>query len=127
MPRFDRLHNAELMHYLHGSCIHDAIIQGLNYDSKNGIFTIDAINPIFDVRINFAFYEVELALAIKGHEFGSQTAIVSLTAEEDFSYLNNYYPKYGENKEAYLYLLFQTFSGSEIHIISKEVVVEIEK
>ena len=45
-------------------------------------------------------------------------------AGDFFSYLQKYLPNHGEYMDS-LYLLFQTFSGNELHIVSKEVIVEI--
>ena len=63
--------------------------------------------------------------AIKGDWSENRETIISLTAEEDFSYLQNYNIKHSEYMEDSLYLLFQMFSGDELHIVSKEVIIEV--
>ena len=86
---------------------------------------VETFNPIFDVGLNFTFHDIGITLAISGNEPGSRETIISLTAEEDFSYLQNYIQQYSSSLENSLYLLFQMFSGDELHIVSKEVNVEI--
>ena len=71
------------------------------------------------------FIGIGIALTIKGDWSGNRETIISLTVEEDSSYLQNYLLKHGEYTEDSLYLLFQMFSGDELHIVSKEVIIEI--
>ena len=73
------------------------------------------------------FLNIDITLAIKGNEHGSRETILSLTVEDDFSYLQNYIPNRCEGVEDSLYLLFQMFSGDELHIVSKEVIAEITR
>ena len=51
--------------------------------------------------------------------------ILSLTVEENFSYLQRHIQNYRESMDDFLYLLFQMFSGDEWHIVSGEVTVEV--
>lgn len=57
---------------------------------------------------------------------GDRTTVLSLTVEEDFSYLQNHQLlkqcKYTKDD---LYFLVQMFSGDELHIVSKEVIAEV--
>ena len=82
-------------------------------------------NSTFGVAYDLTFKNVEIALAIKGKEYGSSETLVSLTVEKDFSYLQVYNPKCGEFAQDSLYLLFQMFSGDELHIVAQEVLIEI--
>lgn len=125
MLRFDKNNTQELKELLYNSCVHDAKLENIGYNCGENSIKIELFNPIFNVKIDLTFQNIEIALAIKGKEYGSPETIISLTAEEDFSYLQTYLPKYSECIEASLYLLFQMFSGDELHIVSKEVVVEI--
>lgn len=124
MPRFDKNNIKELKRVLYDSCVHDAKLGSVEYKCGNDSIKIELFNSIFNVRISLTFCNIEIALATKGREYGNRETIISLTAEDDFSYLQNYIPnaEYGGN---YLYLLFQMFSGDELHIVSKEVIVEI--
>lgn len=125
MPRFDKYHIKELQEFLHYSHIHDAKLESVRYERREDRLIVEAFNPIFNVGLNLTFRDVEIALAINGNELGSRETIISLTVEEDFSYLQKYIQQYSKNLENSLYLLFQMFSGDELHIVSKEVNVEI--
>ncbi len=125
MPRFDKSKITELNEFLYNSYIHDAKIETIRYERGKDNIKIEAFNPIFNVKIDLTFRDIEITLAIRGNELGSHETIISLTAEEDFSYLKNYIQKYSEIIEDSLYLLFQMFSGDELHIVSREVIIEI--
>ncbi len=125
MPRFDKNNIKEIKDFLYNSCVHDAKLENVGYKCGEDTIKIELLNPIFNVKINLIFHNIGIALAIKGEAHGSRETIISLTAEEDFSYLKNYLPNYNEGIEDSLYLLFQMFSGDELHIVSREVSVEI--
>lgn len=127
MPRFDKSKTRELNEFLYNSCIHDAKLESVKYERGESSLKVEAFNPIFNVKIDVTFCDVGIALAIRGTDLGSRETIISLTAEEDFSYLQNYIQKYSESIEDSLYLLFQMFSGDELHIVSREVIVEIAR
>ena len=124
MMKFDRNSITKLKEFLYNSCVHDAKMKSIEYQcGENGI-KIELFNPIFNSKMTIIFQNVEIVLAVKGKWYGDSKTIVSLTVKEDFSYLKTYLQKYSEGVESSLYLLFQMFSGDELHIVSKEVVVE---
>lgn len=125
MPRFDKNKIKEIKDCLYNSCVHDAKLENVEYKCGEDTIKIELFNPIFHVKVNLTFHNIGIALAIKGHEYGSRETILSLTVEEDFSYLQNYLPNHSDGLEDSLYLLFQMFSGDELHIVSREVSVEI--
>ena len=125
MPRYNKNNIKELQDFLYNSYVHDAKIEYFQYNCKDDNIKIELINPIFDIRISLTFLDIEIALNIKSEWSGNRETILSLTAEEDFSYLQKYLIKYSEYTEDSLYLLFQMFSGDELHIVAKEVVIEI--
>ena len=125
MPRFDKCHIKELQEILYYSHIHDSKLESVRYERRENRLIVETFNPIFNVGINLTFYDIGLSLAISGNGLGSRETIISLTVEEDFSYLQNYSQQYRKSFENSLYLLFQMFSGDELHIVSKEVNVEI--
>ena len=96
MPRFDKSKIEELKEYLYNSSIHDAILENLRYEQGEESLKIETFNPNFNVKINFTFYDVRVALATRGNDFGSRETIISLTVE-DFSYLLNYIQKFSES------------------------------
>ena len=125
MPRFDKSNIAELKAFLYESWGHDAEIELVNIDHGNDRIDISLFNPYFDVKIDFNFHIVEVALSIKGKWHGNRKEIIGITVEDDFSYLEKHLQNYSEYNEDSLYLLFQMFSGDELHIVSKEVIIEI--
>ena len=127
MPRFDKNNTEELKEFLYNSCVHDAKLENVGYECGEDSIKIELFHSFFNVKIDMFFHNIEIALAIKGNEHGSRETILSLTVEEDFSYLQNYTPNHCEGVEDSLYLLFQMFSGDEWHIVSKEVIVEITR
>ena len=100
-------------------------MKNINYDCSEGNIKIELFNPIFDVKIDLTFLDIGITLTVKGEWSENRGTILSLTAEEDFSYLKNYLIKHSECMEDSLYMLFQMFSGDELHIVSKEVIIEI--
>lgn len=127
MKKFDKNNSSKLKELLYDSFVHDAKLENIEYKCGEDGIKIELFNPIFNVKIYLTFYNIEIAFAIKGREAGSQETIISLTVEEDFSYLQTYLSNQSVDMASSLYLLFQTFSGAELHIVSKEVVVEVVK
>ena len=128
MLRFDKNNIKELKELFYNSCVHDAKLKNVIYKYGKNSIKVELFNPTFNIKIALIFHNVVIAFTIKGKAHGSQETIISLTAEEDFSYLQTYLPKCGECiQDDSLYLLFQMFSGDELHIVSKEVMVEINQ
>lgn len=125
MPRFDKNNAEQLKEFLYSSCVHDAKLENIRYDYEENIIKVNLFNSIFKVKIDLTFYDIGISLAIKGENFGNRETIISLTIEEDFSYLPIDFSKYTGLDETSIYLLFQMFSGDELHIVSKEVIIEI--
>ena len=121
MLRYNKNNIKELKEYLYNSYVHDAKLKNIKYDCSEDNIKIELFNPIFDVEIALTFLNIGITLIIKGEWSENRETIISLTAEEDFSYLQNYLIKHSECMEDSLYLLFQMFSGDELHIVSKEV------
>ncbi len=125
MSRYNKSNIKELKDYFCHSCVHDAKLKNIKYDYGEDTVKIELFNPIFDIKINLTFLNIGIMFAIKGDWSENRETIISLTAEEDFSYLQNYNIKHSEYMEDSLYLLFQMFSGDELHIVSKEVIIEV--
>nr|MBQ8890907.1 hypothetical protein [Clostridia bacterium] len=125
MPRYSKNNTKELKELLYNSYVHDAKLENVKYDCRQDSIKIELFNPISNVKIDLTFLNIGIALKIKGEWSGNHETILSLTVEEDFSYWQNYLFNYSEYMENSLYLLFQMFSGDELHIVSKEVIVEI--
>ena len=125
MARFNKNNEKELKKFLYNNYIHDSKLGKFYYDCNEDSIQIELWNPIFGGQINLAFFNISIVLARKGDWIGDRTTILSLTVEEDFSQLQNSNLDNNEYKENSLYLMFQTFSGAELHIGSKEVLADI--
>ena len=121
MPKFEKSSLKELRAYLYDSAVHDATIEKIDCNYGADCMEISLWNPFFKRRIDLTFRNIELVFARKGKEFGSRDTVISLTAEEDTSYLQTYLSTCSEYPEGALYLLFQMLSGDELHIVAKEV------
>ena len=84
----------------------------------------DQENPIFNVKIDLTFLDIGITFTVKSEWSENRETIISLTGEEDFSYLQNYLIKHSECMEDSLYMRFQRFSGDELYIVFKKVVIE---
>lgn len=128
MQKFDKRKIKKVKDLLYNSYVHDAKLEKVEHKYGEDTIDIEVFNPIFNVKIHFVFYNIGIVLAIPGKtQYGSRETIISLTVEEDFSYLQSYLPNYSAGVADSLYLLFQMFSGDELHIVSKEVSIEIVK
>ena len=125
MPRYNKNDIKELKEFLCNSYVHDAKLKIISYNCSEGSIRIELFNPIFDVKIDLIFLDTVITLAVKGEWSENRETIISLTAEDDFSYLENYFIRHGEYMQDSLYMLFQMFSGDELHIVSKEVITYV--
>ena len=114
---FDITNVSDLIEFLRGTSIHDSIIENYNYTGDNNRFDLRVFNPIFKEKMNFVFNGVECLKFLRGHEIGCSKTINSLTVEDSCSELC-----YGA--ENMIYLLFQMFSGDELHIVFESLYVE---
>ena len=92
-------------------CIAVLKLENIKYDCREDNIKIELFNPIFNVKIALTFLDIRITFTIKGEWSENRETVVSLTAEEDFSYLQNYLLKHNKCMEDSLYLLFQMFSG----------------
>lgn len=125
--RFNKNSFKELKEYIYSSYIHDAVVKSIEYKQNEKILIIDAENSFFNTKFQIIFSDIEFLLSIKGKQFGNDESIISLTAEDDFSYLYNYLNSHVEFDENNVYILIQMLSGSELHILSQEVEINIEE
>ena len=125
MPRFDKSNFTDLKAFLYNCYGHDAKMERVNTDYENERIEISLFNPYFGVKMVYTFCGVEFILSLKGDWHGNRKEIIGVTVEDDFSYLETYLPNHKQYNKDSLYLLFQMFSGDELHIVSKEVSIEI--
>ncbi len=125
MPKFDKYSIKDLKMFLYNSYDHDAKLEKVTYDCEKDIMIIKLLNSIFNVQIIYTFYNIEMTLAMKGNEYGCRETIIASTVEENTVFLQNYLKNSEKDNEDFVYLVFQMFSGDELHIVSKEVDIEI--
>ena len=124
MLKFNKSSIKELKGYLYQSNIHDAQLKSSQYDIEQKKLCIEVVNPIYDVSIDLIFSDVSVLFFISGKEQGDCKTILSLSAEEDCSYIRDF-PQACEDKlDESLYLLFQMFSGDELHVVCNELFID---
>ena len=120
---FDKSKTQEFKEFLYKSCVHDAVIKTIQYDIKKDQLKIELFNSSFNIKMDFTFYGIENTFSVKSNLFGSRETVNALVVEE-FSYLQKYIPNYDLDNKDSIYLLFEMFSGDELHIVSKKVIIE---
>lgn len=125
MLRFDKTQRVELKDFLYQSCIHDAVLKGFQYDRKQKVLSMEVVNSIHDVRMNLTFLDVEIIFSISGYELGDRDTILSATLEEDYSNIKHDRTLREDVLNDCLYLLFQMFSGDELHIVSNTLLINL--
>lgn len=127
--KFNKQKIEELKSAIQNSYAHDARIKSAEYDFCENALKIKAFNAIFNMEIELIAKNVELTFTVGG-DFnypGSNDTIISLTAEDDFSYLTNYINDCKKFKGDSVYLLFQMLSGAELHIVTKDIYFEVAR
>jgi len=121
MQKFDMFHIKELKEFLYNSDTHDAILQNIQYDRDTRTLYVETF---YRKKTFFTFHNVKFILSISGNWIGSCKEINSLTVEEDASYIQPFNQNYNIDLSHSLYLIFQMFSGDEIHVICDELYVD---
>ena len=126
MIKFDKSQYNALRTFLLASYVHDAQIEKFNYDHDVGTLYICAMNHFYRKKYRFSFLGLKSILFVNNHQYGSYETINSLTVEDNTTLTES--PVYisDDHHSQYLYLLFQLISGDEIHIVSREVIIEEE-
>lgn len=127
MKQFDKNKIEELKDYLYHSESHDAVLKNSQYDKNHKTLYIDIFNPIFNVEIHFVFCDVKVLSLINCKTLGNSESVYSLSVEEDYSYLKSCFHINDNELDNALYLLFEMFSGQQLHIVFKEVLIDIKK
>ena len=123
MLRFNRENRDALKLFIYNSHIHDAEITETSYTHGDHSVMISAYNEYYGDRYSFVFCNVRLFL-ITNTEPERGNVIISLTVEDDLSYLRERVPSNSRWGDASFYLLFQMLSGDEFHILADEVLAE---
>ena len=131
MTKFDESKINDLKEFLYHIDSHDTEITNSKYDIKNGIYYINLYNSIDKSAVHFIFHDVKIAMFFKDYNCGLLTGdnekIYSLSVEEDYSLFKNNPNLSNDYYDDTLYLLFEMFSGDALHIVSKEVSIDIKE
>ena len=124
---FSKKNIRTLKDFIYYGYSHDAVLESFTYNGNGETAKIEFFNPIYKIKTTMIFSDIEVVLMTKGDWGGERETIISLSAKDDFSYLQAYLPKCNAYSEDSLYLLFQTVSGDELHIVAKEVMIDAVK
>lgn len=121
MPQYDILKLHELRDYLYKSAVHDSQFKDIVYDPSHHIVKVVLFSPMLNETITINFINVRLLLSISDDKWGTDQSISSLTIE-DVEQATVTFPNVNKRDiERDIYLLFQLFSGNEIHIIAEYI------
>ena len=116
---FDTTQKEELKKALHKMCVHDAII---DYEElKDNRLTILLTNPYFHKQLSFTFHDLLGYKHIYSNEYGRHDTIIGLDIEDKEEDSDGVKISFSND---YIYLVFDTFSADEIHVVSKSVCIE---
>lgn len=124
MAKFDKIHTGELEDWLFHSYVHDSEIMKIESNCDTGDLRVILFNPIFRVRTELSFHDVEVVFAKKGEWPGSRRTVISLSVQENSQYLQKAPQIHTEYSADALALLFEMLSGDKLLIIAKEVTIE---
>lgn len=124
MHQFSLTEKEELKKYLYFSSIHDSIIEKVQYDNSKDMLTLRISNPIDGAYYQMTFTGIRIMLFINGYKWGNDNSISSLTVEENYEQIKSLCEPSINPLNKYLYLVFQMFSGNELHILLDELSIE---
>ncbi len=121
MERFNCTNKKELDNFLYYSKTHDGVFKQICYDPMQKQMEVSIKNDCWGGGLNITFVNIKRVLFVNDNKWGNNEEILSLTIEDDKELLKDY-TDFDMNN--YIYLVFQMFSGNEIHILSEEVLAE---
>lgn len=65
MQRYNKKSTKELEEFLYNSYVHDAKLENVKYNYREDSIKIELYNPISDVKIDFTFLNIGIALTLK--------------------------------------------------------------
>ena len=111
-----------LKEYIYYSDVHDSKNKKAMFNNSDNTVVIRLFNSISKSGCKMVFGDVKVSLYTMG-EFTGYKTVSSLTIEEDYSVLGECFDDDGGMSD-YIYLLFQTASGDELHIVAKTVCID---
>jgi hypothetical protein len=122
---FNKNNSHELNEYLFNSCVHDSKIEKTDIAPDGKSATVIIFNTWSMERVRFCFNNLSTLLFVDGSDLGARDTINYLALEKDFTHLRPHLKDVEKFSQRSLYLLFQTFCGSELHFVSEVVTIEV--
>ena len=126
MQNFDKNHSELLKKYIYFSSMHDSIIHDTRYEFDKKTLHIKLINSTCNIKYHLLFEGVTIFWFTKGGELGREDAVLSFSIEDDYSPMLNWNIIKDLDVNEMLYLMFQMFCGSELHVLCKNVNIHSE-
>lgn len=124
MQQFDLANKEKFKKWLYFSSIHDSEIENVQYDSCKSTLVLKISNAIDKVHFQMTFVGVKKLLFINEDRWGDDQSVSSLTVEDDYTPISALNGPSPVSDEKNLYLVFQMFSGNELHILVEKLLIE---
>ncbi len=115
-----------LQEFLVESSVHDAYYEEFLYNWEDKKLFVSLYNSINNKKIDMVFEGISILITTNLDIWGTNNTLLSLTVEDDALPIQSFLEKInGDNKSFYnsLYVVFQNFSGNEMHIICEKVYI----
>lgn len=148
MHKFQKDDIPQLQEFLQQCKNHDSEIERFQYDWMARLLFVELYNSLYHERLKITFRNVALLFCVQGNWMaGDRKAVLGIVVEEDDSKIRNCAQTCSLNDEysyvieknytqmrkcaqtfsqleGCLYLVLQTFSGDEIHILAEEMEID---
>jgi len=124
MQLFNHNNKDKLKELLHLGNVHDAQLKSVNYNVSEERLELELHNPFTAEEIVVVFKNIDIILATNSRWPTDRDTAMGLYLEENFTPLNNLPQNNCEYDKDSLCMMFEFFGG-ELHIVSKEVSIEI--
>ena len=108
----------------HAIGVHDAEIQEYIHNVVTGEISFSTTNKYTKINMHWRVLGVSVVVWTSGPEIGQNGSINYAGVEEDYSCPVRYSTFENDDLHDCVYMLFEMFSGDQLHIVSEEVFVE---
>ncbi len=125
MPKLDK-NNPQLTKEL-TKYTHDSYITRIEYNVEDGILKIE-MDYAYERRVKtkVTFIGIDVFLSVAGDWGGNPKEVNILLLEDDLSFLEKYLPNHLSGLEDSFYIVIEVFSGGLMHIVAREVIIELD-
>lgn len=123
---FTSQNKSALQEFLVGSSVHDAYYEKFSYKWGDKQLFVSLYNFINNKKIDMIFDEISILITTSLDIWGTNNALLSLTVEDDASPIQSFLEKINSDNKSFcnnLYVVFQNFSGNEMHIICEKIYI----